>query len=164
MMKKAGFTVVVALLVTAGVASAVSSAGGGGALLLGRESHVRQASFLGYYDGHKDTYLITDVSSKSQAKALHVNYSAALADVKNIPAQYFIQGRSARGQIAVFGSEPGESDYNPLWVELFVTWKSGVKPVVLTSDNQILAAQKAGKLTLRTSKIVLNAPIVKVGK
>jgi hypothetical protein len=55
------------------------------------------------------------------------------------PAQYFIQGAAAAGQLAVFGSEPGEKDYNPLWEEKLVTWKAGAKPVLLTSDNQINA-------------------------
>ena len=131
---------------------------------LGAKSMSSQASYEGYYDGHKDAYLVTDVSSKSQASALHINYSAVLGSIKGPPAQYFIQGRAAAGQIAVFGSEPGESDYNPLWEELFVTWKSGQKPVLLVSDNQINRLAKAGKLTVKDTHIVLNAPITKVGK
>jgi len=35
-----------------------------------------------------------------------------------------IEGRAAKGQLSVFGSEPGEPDYNPLWEEKFVTWKA----------------------------------------
>jgi hypothetical protein len=132
-------------------------------LLLGPASHKGFNVYQGYYDSHKDGYLITDVSSKSQAKALHVNYSAALAAVKGAPAQYFIQGRAAAGQIAVLGSEPGEADYNPLWEEFFVTWKAGATPVLLTSDNQINALAKAGKLTNRDAHIVLNAPVTSVG-
>ena len=48
--------------------------------------------------------------------------------------------------------------------EFFVTWKSGVKPVLLVRDDQIKALAKQGKLTLRDAHIVLNAPIFKVGK
>jgi hypothetical protein len=54
----------------AAVASALAVTGG--SLLLGPAPPVREAAFQGYYDSHKDTYLITDVSSKAQAKALHV--------------------------------------------------------------------------------------------
>jgi hypothetical protein len=133
-------------------------------LLLGPSTQTQQTTYVGYYDGHKDTYVITDVSSKSQASALHVNYSAALATFKGAPAQYFVQGPAATGQITVFGSEPGKPDYNPLWVEVFVTWKAGTKPVLLTSDNQIMPLAKSGKLSLRTTTIVLNAPITHVGK
>ena len=130
-----------------------------GALPLGPSTNTQQATFQGYYDAHKDAYLVTDVSTKAQASALHVNYSKELAGVKGAPAQYFISG-----QLSVFGSQPGEPDYNPLWEEFFVTWKAGAKPVLLTSDNQIKALAKKGKLTLRDAHVVLNAPIIKVGK
>ena len=163
MSRKLGVVVAVVVSLTAvGVASAVSMTSG--RPLLGPSSHVSQSAFEGYYDGHKDSYLITDVSSKSQAAALHINYSAALAGVMSAPAQYFVKGRAAAGQITVFGSEPGEHDYNPLWTEFFVTFKPGVTPVLVTSDNQILALAKAHKLSLQKTHIVLNAPILKVGK
>jgi hypothetical protein len=123
-----------------------------------------QPVYKGYYDGHIDTYLITDVSSKSQAKALHVNYSAELKTAKGLPRQFFVKGTAAKGQLTVFGSEPGESDYNPLWEEVWVTWKSGVKPVLLGKDDQIDSLEKKGKLTEKDAHIVLNAPILKVGK
>jgi hypothetical protein len=162
MSRKVAVGTIVACLMAAGVASAVSMQKG--SLRLGASTPVNQRSYVGFYDGHKDTYLITDVSSRSQAKALQVNYSAGLAKVKNIPAQYFIMGRAAAGQLAVFGSEPGEHDYNPLWIELFVTWKPGIKPVLLVRDDQINALAKAHKLTVKDAGIVLNAPIIKVGK
>lgn len=120
-------------------------------------------TYLGYYDSHKDSYMITDVSSKSQAAALHINYSAALDSVKSAPRQFFVMGKAAPGQLTVFGSEPGESDYNPLWEEVFVTWKQGVKPVLLLEDDQIDSLQKAGKLTETDAHVVLNAPITRVG-
>jgi len=131
---------------------------------LGNPSHSSDLTYEGYYDGHMDRYLITDVSDKAQATALHINLARSLASVKGAPAQYFIMGRAATGQIAVFGSEPGESDYNPLWEELFVTWKPGVKAVLLTSDNQINTLAKAGQLTVKDAHIVLDAPITVVGK
>jgi hypothetical protein len=84
--------------------------------------------------------------------------------VKGAPLQYFIMGRAAPRQIAVFGSEPGESDYNPLWEEILVTWKPGVTPVLLHRDDQIDKLAKEGKLTMKDAHIVINAPILKVGK
>jgi len=50
-----------------------------------------------------------------------------------------VRGRAEPGQIAVLGSEPGESDYSPLWRTVIVRSKPGVSPTVLTSDNMILA-------------------------
>ena len=161
MARRLGVVTVVVFGALAAVASALAI--GSGSLLLGPPSHVRQVAFQGYYDGHKDTYLITDVSSKAQAKTLHINYAAALAKISNIPAQYFVKGRAAAGQLAVFGSEPGEKDYNPLWVELFVKWNPGVTPVLLVRDDQINSLAAAHKLTVTDAHIVLNAPITKVG-
>ena len=153
--------------IAAGVIATVSAATAAAAvpsmLNLGPAAQGSAKTYAGYYDGHKDTYVVTDVSSKSQASAMHINYSPPLAKVKGAPPQYFIQGKAAAGQIAVFGSEPGESDYNPLWEELIVTWKAGVKPVLLVRDDQIDGLAKKGQLTVTDAHVVLNAPITKVG-
>ena len=151
-----------AVVIAASTASALAATKA--SLPLGPGTNTERSTFQAFYDGHKDAYFVTDVSSKSQANALHVNFAKELAGVKGLPAQYFVQGRAAAGQLSVFGSEPGEADYNPLWEEFFVTWKAGVKPVLLVKDDQITGLVKKGKLTLRDAHIVLNAPIVKVGK
>ena len=143
-------------------AGATYAAAGG--LLLGPASTAKTRAFKGYYDGHKDTFLVTDVSNKAQATALKANYAAAIGRVRGAPAQYFVRGAAAKGQLSVFGSEPGESDYNPLWEEFFVAWKPGVTPVLLVKDDQIKSLAKAKKVTLKDAHIVLNAPITKVGK
>jgi hypothetical protein len=144
--------------------AAVAAAATGGLPNIGKPSMKTQPVYKGYYDHHIDTYLITDVSSKSQAKSMHINYSAELKSVKGAPIQYFVRGRAAHGQLTVFGSEPGEADYNPLWEEVWVSWKKGVKPVLLGQDDQINGLVKKGKLTMKDAHIVLNAPILKVGK
>ena len=143
----------------AAVAAASSSP-----LNLGPAANGSMKTYVGYYDGHKDTYVVTDVSSKSQAAAMHINYSPPLAKIKDAPPQYFVEGPAAKGQLAVFGSEPGESDYNPLWDELIVTWKAGQTPVLLVQDDQINGLAKKGELTVSDPHIVLNAPITNVGK
>jgi hypothetical protein len=155
-------TTVAAVAVLAAITG--SAAGRGGALPLGPVRHSSEATYLGYYDGHKDLFLATDSSNKAQAAAMHVNYSPELAGVKNAPRQFFVEGKAAPGQLSVFGSEPGESDYNPLWEEIAVTWKPGVKPVLLVRDDQIDGLAKAGKLTERDLHILLNAPIIKIEK
>lgn len=143
---------------------AAAAAATGGLPNIGKPSMKTQPVYRGYYDHHIDTYLVTDVSSKSQATALHVNFSAELKAVKGLPEQYFVRGRAAKGQLTIFGSEPGEADYNPLWKEVWLTWKKGVKPVLIGQDDQIDALEKQGKLTEKDAHIVLNAPILKVGK
>ena len=150
------------VLLAATAASAAASSGG--LPNIGTPSMKAQPVYKGYYDHHVDTYLITDVSSKSQAQSMHVNYSAELKGVKGLPEQYFVRGRAAKGQLTIFGSQPGESDYNPLWKEVWLTWKKGVKPVLIGQDDQVDALEKKGKLTEKDAHIVLNAPILKVGK
>ena len=151
-----------ALLVSAATAAIASAMGS--LPNIGTPKMVAQPVYKGYYDHHIDTYLITDVSDKPQAKAMHVNYSGELKAVRGLPDQYFIRGRAAAGQLTIFGSEPGESDYNPLWEEVWVTWKPNAKPVLLGQDDQIKSLAKAGKLTMTDAHIVLNAPILKVAK
>jgi hypothetical protein len=157
-------------LLVAGIATAVTVAftvaayAAGGPMMMGPSHTISQPSFQGYYDGHKDTYLSTDISSKAEAAAMHINYSASIGKVKGLPEIYLVQGRSAAGQLAVFGSQPGEATYSPLWHETILTWKAGSKPVLITSDNQINKLEKTSGLSERPGNAVLNCPIVKVGK
>ena len=118
----------------------------------------------GYYDGHVDTMLSTDVSNKAQAAAGHINYSAALINrpASTFPALYMVQGAAAPSQPLVFGSEPGKSDYSPIWQEVNVRWKSGITPVLLLKDDQIKELATKGQLTVTATPVVLNCPIVKV--
>jgi hypothetical protein len=118
----------------------------------------------GYYDGHVDTMLSTDVSNKSQAAADHINYSAALLNrpANTFPALYTVRGTAAPNQPLVFGSEPGKTDYSPIWQEIDVRWTSGVTPVLLVKDDQIKELVSKGQLTMTATPVVLNCPIVKV--
>jgi hypothetical protein len=133
---------------------------------MGPASMVERPAFHGFYDGHKDTYVNTDVSDKVEAKSMHVNYAPGLKTVplKSSPEIYLVQGKAAGGQLAIFGSEPGESSYSPIWRETILTWKSSAKPVLITSDTQVDQLEKKGGLTERSTSIRLNCPIIKVGK
>src|SRR5437879_8148650 len=106
MSKRALVTVIGA--VTA-ITVATTAYAAGGELMMGPSHAIQQPSFKGFYDGHKDTYLSTDISNKAEAKAMHINYSASIGRVKGLPEIYLVQGRAATGQLAVFGSEPGET-------------------------------------------------------
>ena len=155
------------IILVAGILAAAAATAAAAAItsgpIMGPGKTISRPAFQGYYDGHKDTYLNTDVSSKSEAAMMHVNYSARLASIKGLPEIYLVEGKAAPGQLAVFGSEPGEKTYSPLWDETILTWKAGAKPVVLKSDTQINAVEKKGTLTERSAHVVLNCPIIKVG-
>ena len=154
-----------ALTFAALAAGAYASLTSGGPRM-GPQITVKRPAFHGYYDGHKDTYLNTDVSSKAEAKAMHINYAPGLKAVPlaSAPEIYLVQGKAARGQLAVFGSEPGESSYSPIWKETLLSWKASATPVLIKSDTQVDQLEKKGVLTERSTSIRLNCPIIKVGK
>lgn len=156
-------TLIVAAGLIAAATAAIALAAGSGLPNIGSPKMTSEPVYKGYYDHHVDTYMLTDVSNKAQATAMHINYSAALGKIKGLPLQYFVKGRAANGQVTIFGSQPGETNYNPLWAEAWITWKAGVKPVLLGSDNQINTLASKGKLTIKNAGIVLNAPILTVG-
>lgn len=136
------------------------------ALHMGPRVIAHRPAWLGFYDGHKDTYLNTDVSNKAQARAMHINFAPSLArmPMKAMRAIYLVKGKAVGNQLAVFGSEPGEKSYSPVWDEVIVRWKPHVKPVLLVRDDQILALAKKGKLVVHHTHIMLNCPIIKVGR
>jgi hypothetical protein len=149
----------------AGATTAAAVAAGMPMPRMGPAGHIARPAFHGYYDGHKDTYLSTDVSDKTEAMQMHINYSAALNanPFSATPPIYLVSGPAAANQLAVFGSEPGEKDYSPIWREEIVTWNSGVTPQLLVKDDQVTMLAKQGKLTIRATSTRLNCPIVKVG-
>src|SRR5262245_49049013 len=134
------------IALVAATTASVGAAEPGTGPVMGPPRGIVRPAFQGYYDGHKDTYLNTDVASKAEAAMMHVNYSARLGTIKGLPEIYLVEGRTAPGQLAIFGSEPGESNYSPLWSETLLTWKAGAKPVLITSDTQVDALEKKGTL------------------
>src|SRR5262245_53679708 len=101
------------------------------------------------------TDLGTDISKMAELNAMHINYSASIGKVNGLPEIYLVECRAAVGELAVFGSQPGEPDYSPLWAETILTWKAGSKPVLITSDNQVNKLEKTSGLTERPGNVVL---------
>jgi hypothetical protein len=149
-----------------GVAASAYGSTAAGGPKMGTPSKITRNAFQGYYDGHKDTYLNTDVSDKTEAAAMHINYAPVLRSVPlaTAPEIYLVQGRAASGQLAVFGSEPGERSYSPIWKETILSWKPSATPILITSDTQIDQLEHKGILSERGTSIRLNCPIVSVGK
>jgi hypothetical protein len=147
--------------------SAPASSGPAAISMLGAHSLPAQTSrtlpaFPAFYDAHKDAVIVTDAFPKPAAVLFHANYAPSLSAVMpaSQPAWYIVRGRAAPGQLAVLGSEPGESDYSPLWRTVIVRWKAGTSPKVLTSDNMILELAKKGQLTATRTSLVVNATVV----
>lgn len=66
-------------------------------------------------------------------------------------------------QANVVDSVPGEPGYSPLWRVYAVTWSNGATAKLLTSESDILALQKAGKVTIKRTPLIKNSPIVPSG-
>lgn len=135
--------------------------------LLGAHSLPDQRSqsvpaFPAYYDAHKDVVMVSDAFPKPAAAIFHANFAPSLSAVPvgSQPAWYIVRGHEAAGQLAVLGSEPGESDYSPLWKTVVVKWKPGVSPQLLTSDNMINNLARKGKLTATATPAIVNATVV----
>ena len=111
-MKHRGIALAAAALVAA-IAVAAAAAAGGGRLSLGPAAQGQEPTYLGYYDGHKDLYVVTDTSSKSQAAAMSINYSSELASVKGAPSQYFISGPAAAGAREEARADRGRRSHCP---------------------------------------------------
>jgi hypothetical protein len=132
-------------------------------MAMGPTSKVTLTAFTGWYDKHKVLYLGTDTSSQGEAMAAHSNYAASLSkSLPNADEIYLVTNGRFAGYGAVFNSQPGESDYTPLWQEVLVTWKNPAQAVPLGRDDQINSLAKQGKLTLKMTGAVLNCPIIKV--
>lgn len=149
------------IIVSAGAGGGSMSGAGMGSM--GPMSMTPLTSWTGYYDGHKVLYLSTDTSSKAEAMRDHITYAPGLT--RALPAAnkiYLVTNGMYASRGPAFGTEPGESDYTPLWQEVLVTWKDPARAVFLGSDNAIIAMAKAGKVTINMTGTVLNCPIIKV--
>jgi plastocyanin len=145
------------------VQGASGSNGNQGMNMMGPMSKMSVAAWTGWYDSHKVLFLSTDTSSKDEATSDHINYAPGLAKSLSSASQiYLITNGSFAGRGPVFGSQPGDSSYTPLWQEVLVTWKDPTKAVALGSDDQIKGLAKQGKVALKMTRTVLNCPIIKV--
>ncbi len=136
---------------------------GSGMSAMGPMSTTSMTAWTGYYDSHKVLFISTDTSNKDEATRDHINDAPGLTtSLRYTVPIYLIANGAYAGRGPVFGSQPGEKDYTPLWQEVTVTWKDPGKAVALGSDTQITGLAKAGTLTLMTTGTVLNCPIIKV--
>ena len=135
-----------------------------------------------YYNGEKIWFIHTDVTSPEMAerltmmvdyKTLYVPKHAEAVDVDKIAKLYvFTNGIDKSGekpwgggpfnyQIDIFDSIPGDKDYTALRTPGLVTWNEGSTPRILKTEKELLAAEKAGELTIKFPGIIVNVPVVR---
>jgi hypothetical protein len=130
----------------------------------------------GFVDGKIAYFISTDasnhevISSISNTTGFSVNYAPVLANTSNSSTQQgyvFINGVKGEEpfgtQLSVASAIPGEDGYSPLFEINYVKWNSNsTSNRVLTSVDEILAAQNSGELNITKSNIIINSPAVKM--
>jgi hypothetical protein len=128
----------------------------------------------GLYDGKDVFYITTEASDSKIANDLTtftnfpVTFAPALGkapttSLANIYAfKNGVKGGGVLGfQPNVVDSIPGQAKYSPLWKINLVEWKDASTATILGSDDDIMDAFNAGKITITPTTIVVNCPIVK---
>ena len=77
---------------------------------------------------------------------------------KVAPIWTFANG--TKTQRNVIDTVPGRADYTPLWRVNVVTFKPGVTQQTLRSAAEIKAAAARGDVTVKTTAIVVNCPVI----
>ena len=130
---------------------------------------------MGYHDGGDVYYIITDSSDPahasiiSEAQGWNVEVAPPLASAPEeaLSTTYMftngVEGTGVHGfQGEVFTSTPAQKEsYSALTGHIHVAWNAGTEPVVLTSEEDVLAAEEDGMLTLTPLDVVINMPHVK---
>jgi len=130
----------------------------------------------GLYDGKDVFYTTTEASDSDVATALtkFTNFPVTFAPAltKTPPAasaniylfKNGIKGSGIMGfQPQVVDSIPGDAKYSPLWRVNVVEWKDPTSATMLGSEDEVLAAESNGKITITSTPIVVNCPIIQWG-
>ena len=126
----------------------------------------------GFFNGESVYFMITDASDSKHAKIITENqgWKVELAPLlANAPdaalstTYMFTNGVNGDGvhgfQGEVFTSTPAQPDiYSALTSHVHVMWNDDVTSSVLTSEEEILAAEEAGTITLEPLNVVINMP------
>jgi len=128
----------------------------------------------GWYDGKVVRYVTTDVSDKKAAAEMGANYVPRLANAisqQRQPGQpsaveriysfvNFKQGGVLPSLPSPIGAANANLNYSPLWQVHKVTWLAGKQPHVLKSEEEILAAEETGQVSIEKTSLVVNCPVV----
>lgn len=141
----------------------------------GRQAHL--PLLQGWFEGQAVFYVTTEVSDAEVARAKHATYAPRLAYALAAPphagavnATDKVYGSVNFEQGSVFASAPSplnyrntDMAYSPLWRLVKVEWQVGTTPRTLKSEEEVLVAQDKGWVTLTSTQVVLNCPIVHRG-
>ena len=125
----------------------------------------------GIFEGNQVLYIITDSSDEEYAKTItdKQKWKVELAPIltqapdESVQTIYvFTNGQKGDGlygfQSEVFSTTPQKSEYSALNKLIEVTWKKGQNETVFESEEEILHAEKAGRIEFVDTQVIVNAP------
>lgn len=126
-----------------------------------------------WVDGRKVDYITTDVSDAGMARMAGANFVPRLADAIPKAGQPSVLERVYKfpdgEQISIFQSAPtpagpsnADKSYSPLWRIVLVKWRNSDRVRELKSEEELLAAEDKGEVTLNVTQVVANCPIIRV--
>lgn len=123
-----------------------------------------------WFKGKPALYIQTDASDPTVALQQGVNYvpiltNAISANPGAVDDIYVVtnykQGNVIPSAPIPTGPKNTDKSYTPLWQVSTVTWKTGTTtPHTLKSEEEVLAAARAGFVTITKTNIVVNCPVV----
>ncbi len=131
----------------------------------------------GWFEGRRAYYVTTDTSDAATSGMMGANYVPRLANT--LPPEPKVPGTPSSTdriykfpngeQASVLPSAPEplgagntSNAYSPLWQVVNVTWNPGVAPVLLRSEQDVLEAEDAGRVTVEPTRLVVNCPVVRI--
>src|SRR5262249_1344298 len=121
----------------------------------------------GFSDGQRIFLIATDVSDPATAAQSNVNLVPRLTNLIGANATSDVYQITNFDQPTVFTATPSplgpnntNASYTPFWRVKLVAWQSGATPRTLRSESEILSAQAAGQVTIQTTSIVIDCPVV----
>jgi hypothetical protein len=124
---------------------------------------------VGWFDGVPALYISTEASDAALAAKMGANFVPALANAINTnptaiddiyAVTNFTQGNVIPSAPMPAGPKNTSPQYSPLWQISMVTWNPGIKPHLLRSEQEILAARDAGQVAIVKTNIIVNCPVI----
>lgn len=142
----------------------------------GTGSNIPYASIpagMGYAEGEEIFFSHTEASDAAVAEKLTNMMKSPVLVVPSLaqipteflaPVYVFENGVNGKGplgyQADVFPFPPGTDGYTPLREITFVKWTDPNQTEILKSAQEVLDAEKDGKVTLQSSGVVVNMPFM----
>jgi hypothetical protein len=119
---------------------------------------VKNGNMMAYYDDQLFTINFMELPPGGEAAVLTHNGSVNTIYM----CDQCMTGPNPFMFISVLDAIQGDG-FNPLWNEVQIVFNAGVTPHQFTSDNDILAAFKAGKITLSQTPEVYRCSVLGPG-